>query len=60
MNARLNSDDEQEENAEGTDGTSAAEKAVPRPQLILHKERPERIIFIEKSGAVASQARQLP
>ena len=61
-NARLNSDDEQEEDAEGADNASGsrAERAVARPQPIAHEEKPVRIIFIETSDAVPGLARQLP
>jgi len=59
-NARLNSDDEQEEDAEGADGGWEAKWALARPQPILYEERRVEILFIETSGALAGEVRQLP
>ena len=63
-NARLNSDAEEEEDGDGTEGASGSglkdERAVARPQPTVHEEKPSRIIFISTSDAEAGQARQLP
>jgi len=63
-NARLNSDNEQEEEAAGAVSGSGSglrgEMASARPQPMDHKERPVQIIFIATLGANPGQARQLP
>ena len=63
-NARLNSDNEQEEEAAGAVSGSGSglqgERASARPQPTDHKEGPMQIIFIETLGANPGQAHQFP
>ena len=59
-NARLNPDAEGQEEAASDGDASRDERAVVRPQLTVHEEKPVRIIFISTTASEPGQARQLP